>query len=226
MRNIMIIGLGNFGYNIARTLYQNSFDVLCIDSREDVVNMYKDSLGYVISLDATQKDQLDSLQLDNYETAIISIGQDITASILISLHLKELGIPRIITRAISEDHGKVLEKIGVDEIIYPELDTALKIAHKLMMKNVADYLPLGVEFGIVEIAPPPSFVGKSLAELDITKRFACQVIGIRSYEGILSTDEEASHTKIAPQASDRIEHGNKIIVLGKNSDIQRLHKAR
>lgn len=226
MKNTLIIGLGNFGYYIAKTLHQNSRDVLGIDKNEELVNMYKDSVGYVISLDATQKDQLESLELENYETVIISIGQDITASILISLHLRELGIQRIITRAISNDHAKVLEKIGVDEIIYPELDTALKVANKLMMKNVADYLPLGKEFGIVEIKPPASFIGKSLAELDITNRFSCVIIGIRSYDKIHNTDEETEQTKIAPQGSDRIERGNKIIVLGKNSDIQKIHDAQ
>lgn len=215
MNNIMIIGLGNFGYNVAKNLYQNSVEVLGIDSREDLVNLYKDDIGFVISLDATQKDQLESLQLENFETAIISIGQDITASILISLHLRELGMRKIITRAISEDHAKVLEKIGVDEIVYPEKDTAIKVANKILLKNVADYLPLGKEFGIVEIDPPKSFVGKSLAELDIAKRFSCQVIGIRTSAG-------EDSTKIAPKATDRIERGSRIIVLGKNNDIQKI----
>ncbi len=225
MKNVLVIGLGNFGYNVAKTLHANSADVLGIDVSEELVNLYKDDIGYIISLDATQKDQLESLQLENYGTAVVSIGQDITASILISLHLRELGMKKITTRAISADHAKILEKIGVDEIVYPERDTALKVANKLMMKNVADYLPLGREFGIVEIEPPSSFVGKSLIELDITKRFSCQVIGIRLYTSTHDSEKELYETKIAPQATDRIERGSKIIVLGKNSDIQRLHES-
>lgn len=219
MKRCLIIGLGNFGLNVARTIYENGGDVLCVDSEIHLVQRYKDLLGFTVSADATQKEELEALQVKDFDVAIVSIGQDITASILITLHVQQLGIPRIIVRAISEDHGKVLEKLGITEIIYPEKDIAERVGRTITMKNALDYLPLSDEYSIIEIEPPHSFIGKTLAELKITSRFNCQLIGIKDVDG------ENESMRIPPKANDRITAISKIVVLGRTEDIEKMQSA-
>ncbi|MDA3899178.1 MAG: TrkA family potassium uptake protein [Spirochaetes bacterium] len=227
MQRCIVIGLGNFGYTTALTLYQAGIDVIAVDSQKDIVSYYKDELGVTICCDASNKEQLESLQINNFDAAVVAIGQNMTASILITMHLQDLKIKRLITRAISTDHAKILEKIGVDEIIYPEQDTAIKTANKLMMKNITDYLHISDEYSIIEIPAPEEFFNKKLAELAIPKTYNCQVIGIK-YRSIAPDDQKdekefiIEQTIIAPNANDIIRKNCLIIVLGKTEDISRL----
>lgn len=223
MKKIVVFGLGNFGITIARTLVQNGAEVLGVDSNNDVVNSAKDYISFVVSGDVTQKEVLDLLQITDYDAAIVAIGQDMTSSILVSLFLKELKCRHIIARAISEDHAKILDKLGVDEVIFPERDIAVKLGNKILLKNALDYLPVTEEYGIVEVIPPNSFIDKTLAELKITSRFSCQVIGIKTLES--NGAEDAYHTKMAPSAGDVVRVNSILIVLGKLSEIQKLQRA-
>ncbi|HRX15107.1 MAG TPA: TrkA family potassium uptake protein [Spirochaetota bacterium] len=228
MKRCIVIGLGNFGYTTAKTLYENGIDVMAVDSHEEIVSAYKDDLGVTICCDATNMEQLLSLQIKNFDAAVIAIGQNMTASILISLHLQELKIKRIIVRAISDDHAKILSKLGVSDIVYPEIDTAIKTANKLMMKNVADFLHISDEYSVIEIPAPASFIDKNLAELNITGNYNCQVLGIK-YRKPIKDDENnedynVDKTIIAPHAGDIIKKHSLIIVLGKKNDIIRIQK--
>lgn len=225
MKKFFIIGLGNFGFNIALTLVENNCEVLGMDSSRDAVQHAKDFISHAIIGDASNKEVLESLALRDFDGAIISIGQDMGASILISLYIKEIGIPRIIVRAISEDHGKILRMIGVTDVIFPEKDMAVRVANKLALKNAMDYLPITDDYGIIEVTPPKSFVGKSLKELQISTRFGCQIIGLKypPPEGVSSgIDEKNYKIKIAPTAHDVISADAIMIVIGKHADIDRL----
>ena len=228
MKKFLVIGLGNFGFSLAKTLEQNGCEVLGVDLSRDLVEQLKDFISHAVIGDATNKDLLNSLMLKDFNGAIISIGQDMGPSTLIALHLKEAGLNNIIVRAISEDHGKILEKIGVTEVLYPETEMAVKLANRLSMKNALDYLPLSEEHGILEVIPPKSFIGKTLKELQISVRFNCQVIAIkyRSDGTESQTDRDGFVIKIPPSANDVITENAVMVVIGKLSDIEKIQMVK
>ncbi len=225
MKKFIAIGLGNFGLSLARTLVENDCEVLGIDSSRDTVNKAKDYLSHALIGDASNREVLESLSIKDFDGAVVSIGQEMATSILISLYLKEIGIKQIIVRAISEDHGKILKMIGVSDIIFPERDMAERVANRLAMKNVVDYLPIGADYGVIEITPPKSFHGKDLRTLQIPNRYNCQVIGLKyfstSSDGVRVSDQDAA-MKIPPSASDIIDKNTMMIIIGKLSDIERI----
>jgi len=225
MKKFVTIGLGNFGLNLAKSLVDNGCEVLGIDTSSETVHTAKDMISHAIIADATNKEVLSSLSLSDFDGAIVSIGQDMAPSILIALYLKEIGMEKIIVRAISEDHGKILEKIGVSEIIFPERDMAVRLADRLSLKNALDYLPISEDYGIVEVNPPVSFLEKTLAELQIPNRFDCQVVGIKDYPNGQKTSglrEPEMTVKIAPSASQKITKKSIMIIIGKYSDIEKI----
>jgi trk system potassium uptake protein TrkA len=225
MKKYIVIGLGNFGFNIASMLVKNDCEVLGMDSDKDVVQKAKDFISQAIVGDGSDKEVLESLSLKDFDGAIISIGQDMASSILISLYLREIGLPRIVVRSISEDHGKILKMIGVSDIVFPERDIAIRVANKLALKNAIDYLPISEDYGILEVTPPKSFIGKSLRELEISTRFGCQIIGIK-YPGTNGELNDLTgknlNIKIAPNANDIIVKNSIMIVIGKHEDIERI----
>ncbi|HOV07927.1 MAG TPA: TrkA family potassium uptake protein [Spirochaetota bacterium] len=225
MKKFAVIGLGNFGMNIARSLVENNCEVLGIDIDKNTVDKAKDFLTYAITGNPANKAILDSLGLNEYDAVILSIGQEMVSSILISLYLKEAKVKKIIARAISEDHEKILKQLGVDTVIFPEKEMAIRIGKAISMRNAVDYLPLSEEYAIVEVAPPESFIGKSLRELNIGARFRCQILGIKSIADDLVTEDTPQTTVIAPSADEVIKEGNILIVLGKTAAIERMEKS-
>ncbi|HOK01136.1 MAG TPA: TrkA family potassium uptake protein [Spirochaetota bacterium] len=225
MKKFAVIGLGNFGMNIARSLVENNCEVLGIDIDKNTVDKAKDFLTYAITGNPANKAILDSLGLNEYDAVILSIGQEMVSSILISLYLKEAKVKKIIARAISEDHEKILKQLGVDTVIFPEKEMAIRIGKAISMRNAVDYLPLSEEYAIVEVAPPESFIGKSLRELNIGARFRCQILGIKSIADDLVTEDKPQTTVIAPSADEVIQEGNILIVLGKTAAIERMEKS-
>jgi trk system potassium uptake protein TrkA len=224
MKQYIVIGLGNFGLSLAQQLEENGCEVLGIDMSRELVEHAKDFLSHAVIGDATNKELLSSLSLKDFDGSVISIGQDMAPSILIALYLKEAGAQNIIVRAVSRDHGKILEKIGVTEVLYPENEMAVKLANRLSMKNALDYLPLSDEHGILEVIPPKSFIGKDLKELQISARFKCQVIAIKHMNhgaGAESATGDFS-LKIPPSADDIITSGTIMIIIGKVKDIEKI----
>lgn len=225
MKKFLTIGLGNFGFNISKALVENGCEVLGIDISNDIVEHAKDYISHAIIADATNKDVLESLSLQEYDAAIVSIGQEMAPSILIALYLIENKVPQIIVRAVSEDHGKILKMIGVTDVIFPEQDMAIRLANKLSQKNAVDYLPIGQDYSIVEVIPPASFIGKSLKDLQIASRFNCQVIGIKpatADDEPLNSIKKQDAIKIAPTANDVVTENSILIIIGKDEDIQKL----
>lgn len=224
MKKFVIIGLGNFGFNIAKSLVESNCEVLGIDISKNVVEKARDFLTHAITGDPSNKAVLESLEINGYDSVILSIGQEMVASILIALYLKELGAKKIIARAISEDHEKILKQLGVDIVIFPEKDMAVRIGKMLSMNNAVDYLPLTEEYSIIEVVPPPSFLGKSIRELNIGSRYRCQILGIKNIPDNQISDEIKQKTIIAPPADEIIREGNILIVLGKTKSIERMER--
>ncbi len=225
MKKFVIIGLGNFGFNVARTLVENDCEVLGIDSSKETVEAAKDYLTRAVIANGANRETLKALELKDFDGAIVSIGQDMASSILISLYLKELGISRIITRSISDDHSKILEQIGATETIFPETAMAVRLGKRLASKNAVDYLPLGDQHSITEVMPPKSFYDKSLRELQITNKFHCQVVALKIIDNQPASEAlNDGNIKIPPEADDIITKNTVMVLIGKDSDISKLQR--
>lgn len=227
----MCIGLGNFGFCLAKNLASNGCEVLGIDTNREIVNNAKDFLSHGIVGDASNKEMLENLPVKDFTGAIVSVGQDMARSIMIALFLKEIGISRIIARAVSEEHARVLTMIGVTDVIIPERDMAVRLADTLSLKNALDYLPISDGYGILEVTPPASFIGKTLKELNITSLYKCQVIGIKSLDSTNDkikdeTIHKKGKIKIAPSASDIITSNSAMILIGKFTDIEKIQSLK
>jgi trk system potassium uptake protein TrkA len=216
MGNFAVIGLGSFGHFTARYLSQRGMEVLGIDLDEQQVEYIKPYVQKAVIADATNKDVLDQLGVQDMDAVIVSVGDKIDMSILITLYLKELKVRNIIVKAITEDHGKILHIIGATEVIFPERDVAAKIAEQLANPNVIDTLSLGPDYSIVQLAPPEEFMHKSLRELDIRKKYNVQVLAIKELvpENLI----------VVPPADYTIKDSDSLLVVGKLADIENLKK--
>lgn len=179
MGQFAVIGLGNFGHYLGGYLYEKGHEVIALDINKSQVQKSKDVVSQAVVADATDREALESLGISQVDAAVVCIGTRMQASILATLHLKELGVKRILAKATSEEHGRILKKVGASEIIFPEKDLAIGVATRLDNPNILDYLPFIEGYSIAELAPPKEFVGKSLKDLDLINRFSIQVLAIK-----------------------------------------------
>jgi trk system potassium uptake protein TrkA len=179
MKQFAVIGLGHFGYYLATCLYQKGFDILAIDKNSSRVQDIKDKVSQAIVADATDRKSLDAMELSQFDAVVVSIGSVLSSSILVTLNLKDIGVKRVIAKAISEAHGRILFKIGASEVVFPEKDLALSLAERIHNPNMLDYLPVLEDYSIIELSPPKNFIGKSLRDLDLINRFGVQVIAAK-----------------------------------------------
>ncbi|WP_128894587.1 potassium channel family protein [Longirhabdus pacifica] len=205
-----VIGIGRFGSSVAKTLYKLGFEVLAIDTSESRIHDIISMVTHAIQADSTDEDALKAIGVRNFDVVVVAIGQDIQASILTTLILKDLGVGRIVVKAQNDLHGKVLRKIGADKVIFPERDMGMRVAHHLISPNILDFIELSEDYSIVEIAASEQMIGQSLLELDIRARFKCNVMAIK----------ENNNMNISPHASDLIKENSILIVVGKNEDLQ------
>jgi trk system potassium uptake protein TrkA len=178
-KQFAVIGLGNFGFYLATELFKKGHEVLGIDINPKQVQEIRDWVGRAVIADATDPQALKELELQKMDAVVVCIGSILNNSILATLNVKDLGVNRVVAKAVSEAHGRILQKIGADEIYFPEKDLALTAAQRLDNPNVLDYLPFMEGYSIVQLVPPSSFIGKSLIELDLINRLGVQVIAIK-----------------------------------------------
>lgn len=214
MGQYCVIGLGSFGYYLARKLYQMDHDVLAVDINAELVQRIKDEVSQAVCGNVLDKRLLGSLGLEDVDAVIVSLGDRIDASILVTLYLKELRVKEIIAKAVTEDHAKILSKIGATQVVYPERDTAFKVARMLDNPSLMDTLSIAEGYSIVEIAPPRSFIGKSLKELDLRNTYNVQVVMVRE------VIPERIHP--IPDGSFVVKDSDYLVVMGKDEDIKRI----
>ncbi|MCB2147826.1 MAG: TrkA family potassium uptake protein [Deltaproteobacteria bacterium] len=178
-KQFAVIGLGNFGFYLAAALFQKGHEVLGIDISPRQVQEIRDKVSRAVIADATDPQALRELELEKMDAVVISIGSVLNSSILATLNVKDMGVKRVVAKAVSEAHGRILQKIGADEIYFPEKDIALTAAQRLDNPNVLDYLPFMEGYSIAQLAPPREFIGKNLIELNLINRFGIQVIAIK-----------------------------------------------
>jgi trk system potassium uptake protein TrkA len=169
---------------------------------------------HAVQADSTDEQALKNLGIRNFDVVIVAIGQDIQASILTTLVLKELGVNYIVVKAQNERHGKVLYKIGADKVVFPERDMGVRVAHSLISPNTLDFIELAEDYSIMEIVAPKFTEGKTLKEVDFRARFGVNIMAIK-------TGEEFN---IAPRAEDSIKKGDILVIIGHNDDIKRLEE--
>jgi trk system potassium uptake protein TrkA len=178
-KQFAVIGLGNFGFYLASGLSQKGHEVLGIDINSRQVQEIRDQVSRAVIADATDPQALMELELEKMDAVVVSIGSTLNSSILATLNLKDMGVKRVVAKAVSDAHGRILQKIGADEIYFPEKDIALTAAQRLDNPNVLDYLPLMEGYSIAQLAPPRDFIGKTLIELDLINRFGIQVVAVK-----------------------------------------------
>ena len=179
MKQFAIIGLGNFGHYLALNLYKKGHEVLVIDKNVSRVQEIKDQVSQAVVADATDRKAMESLGVKDMDAAVVCIGSVLSDSILATLNLKEIGVKRVLAKAMTEAHGRILNKIGASEIYFPEKDQATSLAERLHNPNMLDYLPFAEGYSIIELAPPKSFIGKALQELDLINRYGVQVVAVK-----------------------------------------------
>lgn len=214
MKRVVVIGLGIFGFNIAKGLYENGIEVIAIDKNKDVIQKIKDFSTKAVLADGTDKEVMESIGIQEEDVVIISFGEDLAASTLTTLHLKEMKVKNIIVKAPNEDHKRVLERVGATEVIIPEREMADKVAKSIISPNVLDYIPLSEDYTISEIAPPPSFIGKTIGELHLRTKYHIEVIAAKE----LLPDR----ITMVPRADFVIKDSDILVVIGKEEDIQKI----
>lgn len=218
MKQFAIIGLGNLGYYLATHLYGKGHDVLAIDIDPNRVQEIKDGVGQAVVADATDRKVLDSMSVNRMDAAVVCTGTDLSASILITLNLKDIGVQRIYAKAISEPHGRILTKIGALEIIFPEKDQAISLAERLHNPNILDYLPFIEGYSIIEFAPTADFIGKDLQTLDLINRFGVQVLGVKELV--------PEQLNMIPTGAYVIKDSDILILLGSTDGLEALRRQK
>jgi trk system potassium uptake protein TrkA len=214
MKRVVVIGLGIFGFNIAKDLYENGIEVIAVDKDKEMVQKIKDFSTKAVLADGTDKEVMESIGIQEDDTVIISFGENLAASTLITLHLKEMKVRNIIVKAPNEDHKRVLEKVGATEVIIPEREMADKVAKSIISPNILDYIPLSEDYTISEIVPPSSFMGKTIGELHLRTRHHIEVIAVR--------ETLPERLTMVPRAEFVIKDSDVLVVIGKDKDIQKI----
>lgn len=213
-REFAVIGLGHFGYHVARTLAQAGYEVIALDRDGEKIQEVSDFVAYALQCDATDEKALREAGVQDVDVAIVSVGEDLEASILIVMSLRELGVREIVAKALSPIHGKVLRNLGVRRVVYPEQESAVRIANSLVTPNMLEYLELVPGYGIVEIPVPHSIVGKTLQESRLRTLYRINVIAIKKSTGTLINLNPAPEDLLAPE--------DILVIIGRDEDIQRL----
>lgn len=214
MKRFIVIGLGNFGFHVAKTLFEDGNEVLAIDRDRERIARIQDFVSEAVILDAIHKESLKGLGITEAEAVVVSMGDDISNSILTTLYLKELGAKKIVAKCQNEDHARILEKLGANEIIFPEKAMGQKVAKGLSKGNILDFIPLSEDYTIIEVAPPKEFVGKSLKELKLKTLFQIYIIAVNQLippAFILS-----------PPGEFVVKDSDGLILLGREKDIGRI----
>ncbi len=211
-KQFAVIGLGRFGTSLALTLSSLGHDVLAVDTSEQAVQRVANEVTHSVQADARDESALKALGIRNFDVVVVAIGNDLEANILITVMLKELGIKYVVVKAQSNLHGKVLEKVGADKVVYPEKDMGIRLAQSLVSSNVMDYIELHPNYSIMEVLAPFAYTNKTLGELDLRAKYGLSVLAIKKNDTIV----------VAPGADSKVDKGDALILLGHNNVLSKL----
>ena len=212
-KSYAVIGLGQFGMSVAETLAESDCDVLAIDAREENIQEIADKVTYAVRADVREPEVLRSLGVQNVDVAVIAVAENMEASIMATMQAKELGVPYVLAKAMNALHGKILEKIGADRVIYPEQSMGLRVARNLMSGGFLDVFELSTEFSMAEFPVPTEWVGKSLQELQLRESHDINIIAIK-----VGDDVEINLDPVKPLEADW-----HLMAIGKNKVLESLN---
>ena len=211
-KSFAVLGLGSFGQSVAKTLYSLGHEVLAIDANEETVQAISPCVTHAIEGDCRDESVLRAVGIRNFDVAVVAIGQDLEASILVTTMLKEMGVAYVVSKAHSKMHSRILKKVGADKVVFPELDMGVRIANTLSNVNVVDLLSLSDGYSIVEINCPETWVNKSIIETDARAKYGINVLAIRNNDDI----------DVSPNPSRVFSADDILVIIGANDDISRL----
>ena len=214
METYIVIGLGRFGSEVARKLCEQGCEVLAMDVQSALVQQVAPDVTHAVVGDAQDKEVLRAMGAGNFDCAIVAIGDNLAASVLTTVNLKELGVPYIVCKAHDQTHERVMKKLGVDRVVIPEYEFAGKLARSLSSHNVLDYIELSEDYGILEVPAPKSWVGKTILELNVRAKLGVNIIAV----------ESGRTTNVSPSASYKILEGDIMVVLGDNKALEAVQK--
>lgn len=215
-KQVVVIGLGRFGSSIAKELYQMGHDVLAMDLDEHSVQDMLGQVTYAVKADATNEAVLKELGVSNFDVAVVAIGTDLQASILVTVLLKDLEIPFVVTRAINELHGNTMERIGADKVVYPEQEIGRRLAHVGFDPGVLDYMEIAPTSGITKLRPPEQLVKRTLEEVGLAgprDRYGIAVLAIRRGRDYV----------LVPAKNEEIKPGDILVVAGNSEQVSKIH---
>ncbi len=210
MKQFAVLGCGRFGSAVAKSLFQNGYDVLAIDKSPEIAQNISEFVTHTASIDVKDENALRAVGMRNIDVAVIAIGSEIKASILATLVVKELGVKYVVAKAHDELHAKLLHKIGADKVIFPERDMGNRLVYDLTSTNILDYIELAPDYSIMELIAPLRWVGKTLKQTEVRASYGLTVIAIKHGDNI----------QISPHAQERIEKGDIMVVVGSNENLK------
>lgn len=214
-KQFVVIGLGRFGSSVALTLEEADCEVLAVDINEERVNEIADHVTYSVQADVTDENALKALGIRNFDVAVVAVG-DLQSSILISMLCKEMGIKYVLAKAKDDLHSKVLYKVGVDKVIFPERDMGIRIGHNLVSSSILDIIEFSPNYSLIELGVQDDWKNKSLKELDFRKRYGINIIAIKSMSGDVN---------ISPMADYVLSKDDILVVIGSTESLHKLEKA-
>lgn len=214
VKQFAVIGLGRFGSSVARTLCSLGHQVVGVDRDPDTIQSLADCLTRVLEADATEEEVIRTLGPRNFDCVVVSIGNDVQASIMVTLMLKEMGARQVLAKALSEMHGKALQRVGADRVVYPEQEMGKRVAHNLIISNTRDYIELATDLSIGEVVADETMDGKTLRQLNLRQRFGVNVMAIRHGKEI----------RVAPRAEDRVSLNDVLVVVGESHKLRLLEE--
>ncbi|HNQ91249.1 MAG TPA: TrkA family potassium uptake protein [Verrucomicrobiota bacterium] len=216
-----VIGLGDFGRAAAIGLARAGADVIAIDRNMDRLNLVKDEVALAIRMDATHRDALVAQQVDKVDVLVATIGQNFEAQVLVVVHARTLGIKRIVARALTEDHRRVLDAVGANEVFIPEEEAARTMVRRLTISDIRSYFELADGFSLVEIEAPKAMIGRTLRELNLRQRFRVNLVAIKSMVTGPDGSRVMKQFKAVPMPDEVIEVGDVLALAGSVLDLAR-----
>ena len=214
MKSFVVVGLGRFGMEIAKQLYQQGREVLAIDNNPELVERVTDSVTQAVVANAQDKEVLRALGVKDFDCAIVAIGNSLSDSVLATMNLKELGVSHVVCKASDETHCQVLKKLGADRVVIPEKEQAIRLAKSLSSRNVLDYIELSEDYGIVDLPAPKSWCGKSLIELNVRAKLGLNILAIKRNGDVT----------VSPGAQFCLVDGDILVVLGDTAALRTVQK--
>lgn len=211
-KEFVVFGMGRFGFSVAKTLAENGCQVMAVDADQSKIELIADEVTYAVCTDVTDIDAIKTLGISNFDGAVVAIGENLEASVMVTIVAKELGIPYVLAKAQSDLHAKVLKKVGADMVVFPESETGIRIAHNLLSGNFFDAVELSSIYSMLDYTAPEEWIGRSLRELNLRATKKINVIGIK----------RNGKLEITPEADMPILKDDVLVIIGKNNALSKL----